>query len=183
MTAFEIFLAGAILFAATLQVVVLYLLYRVIARLADRTEKLLNKLEPEIEDMAAAVRAARHAIEVSSQEWNGTLASIRAVTDELGGTFRARGRELARVAWKATVVAERQIDEADRALDRARERVVEIGREFDQSFFEPVRRLGALAAGVRRGFEVLAALRARPDEEDAGSDEDSPPAELEREDC
>jgi len=125
---FEYFLAGTILIAAALQVVVLYLLYRVVARLADRTERLLATVEPEIQDLAAAVRAVRQAIEVSSQELRGTLAGVRAVTDELGGTLRARGRELARVAWKATVVAERQIDEADRALDRARERVVGIGR-------------------------------------------------------
>ncbi len=68
MTPFEIFLAGAILIAAILQVAVLYLLYRVVARLADRTDRLLTKLEPEIEDLATAVRAVRRAVEVSSQE-------------------------------------------------------------------------------------------------------------------
>ncbi len=162
MSPFEMFLAGAILIAAALQVVVLFLLYRVVARLADRTDKLVSKLEPEIEDLAAAVRAVRRTAEVSSEELRGTLAAVRAVTDELGGTLRARGRELARVTYKATVVAERHIDEADQALDRARERVVEIGREFDRGVLDPVRSIVAVAAAVQKTFAALAALRARP---------------------
>jgi nitrogen-specific signal transduction histidine kinase len=166
MTAFEIVLAGAILIAAAMQVVVLYFLYRVVARLADRTERLLNKLEPEIEDVAAAVRAVRGAVEVSSHELRSTLAGVRAVTDELGESLSERGRELARVAWKATIAAERQIDEADRALDRARERVVEIGRDLDRGVLEPVRSIVAVAMGVRRAIETLVAHRSRQTEPD-----------------
>jgi hypothetical protein len=171
MTAFEIFLAGAILIAAAMQVVVLYLLYRVVARLADRTDKLLAKVEPEIDDLATAVRAVRRAVEVTSEELRGTLAGVRAVTDELGTTLSERGRELARVAYKATVVAERQIDEADQALDRARERVAEIGREFDRGVLDPVRSVLAVAVGVRKVIETLVALRSRP----AAPEEDLPP--------
>lgn len=179
MTAFEVFLAAAILIAAALQVVALHLLYRVAARLADRTDKLLNKVEPEIEDLATAVRAVRRTVEVSSEELRGTLAAVHAVTDELGGTFRDRGRELARVAWKATVVAERQIDEADQALDRARERVNAIGQELDRAVLDPVRSLLAVVVGVQKAVATFAALRSSsvtPEEElpaevtrDAGS--------------
>lgn len=158
MTAFEMFLAGAILIAAVLQVAVLYLLYRVVSRLADRTDRLLTKLEPEIDDLATAVRAVRHAIEVSSTELRGTLAGVRAVTDEL-----------ARVASKASSAAERQIDETDRALDRARERVAEIGEGFDRAILDPARTILAAAVGVRRVIETLASHRSRPalPEEDA----------------
>lgn len=171
MTAFEIFLAAAILLAAALQVVVLYFLYRVVARLADRTEKLLNKVEPEIEDLATAVRAVRRAVEVSSEELRGTLAAVRAVTDELGGTLRERGDELARVAAKATAVAERQIDEADQALDLARARIVEVGRELDRGVLDPLRSVIAVAVGVQRAVATLAALRSRP----AAPDTELPP--------
>jgi hypothetical protein len=168
MTPFEIFLAGAILIAAILQVAVLYLLYRVVARLADRTDKLLMKLEPEIEDLATAVRAVRHAVEVASQELRGTLAGVRAVTDELGEMTRVQGRELARVVGRASAVAERQIDETDRALDRARERVTEIGEGFDRAVLDPARAILAAAVGVRKVIEMLAWRRphARPPEDD-----------------
>jgi hypothetical protein len=170
MTAFEMVLAGAILIAAAIQVVVLYLLYRVVARVAGRAEKLLSKLEPEIEDLATTVRAVRCAVEVSSEEFRGTLAGLRAVTDELGETFLTPMRELARVATKATLAAERQIDEADQALDRARERVVEIGRELDRGVLDPVRSILAVVVGVRKAFETLAALRSRR----AAPEEDRP---------
>jgi hypothetical protein len=162
MTAFEIFLAGAILIAATLQVVVLYFLYRVIARLADRTDRLLTKIEPEIEDLATAVRAVRRAVEVSSEELRGTLACVRAVTDELGQTVREQGHELARVVGKASAAAERQIDETDKALDRARERVAEIGEGFDRAVLDPARMILAAAVGVRRVIEAFATRRNRP---------------------
>jgi len=177
MTAFEMFLAGAILIAAALQVVVLFFLYRVVARLADRTDKLLSQLEPEIEDLATAVRAVRRAVEVSSEEVRGTLAGVRAVTDELGGTVRTRGRELARVAWKATAVAERQIDEADLALSRARERITGIGKELDHGVLDPLRSILALVIGVQKGFATLAALRSRP-----AASEEALPAETSAED-
>lgn len=163
MTAFEIFLAGAILIAATLQVVVLYFLYRVVARLADRTDRLLTKLEPEIDDLATAVRAVRRAVEVSSTELRATLAGVRAVTDELGQTMRDESREIARVVGKASAAAERQIDETDRALDRARERVAEIGEGFDRAVLDPARTILAAAVGVRRVIETLASRRARPE--------------------
>ncbi len=178
MTAFEIFLAGAILIAAVLQVVVLYLLYRVVARLTDRTDKLLAKVEPEIEDLATAVRSVRRAAEVTSEELRGTLAGVRAVTDELGGTFRERGRELARVAYKATLVAERQIDETDQALDRARERVAEISRDLDRAVLDPIRSVLAVAVGVQKAVATLAALRSRP----AAAPEELPPEIPARED-
>ncbi len=162
MTAFEIFLAGAILIAATLQVVVLYFLYRVIARLADRTDRLLTKLEPEIEDLSTALRVVRRAVEVSSEELRGTLAGVRAITDEL-----------ARVVGKASAAAERQIDETDRAIDRARNRVAEIGEGFDRAILDPARTILAAAVGIRRVIETLASHRSRPalPEEDAAQPE------------
>lgn len=173
MTAFELFLAGAILIAAAMQVVVLYFLYRVVARLADRTDKLLNKLEPEIEDLATAVRAVRRAVEVSSEELRGTLAAVRAVTEELGDTARTQGRALAHVVGRASAAAERQIDETDRALDRARERVAEIGEGFDRAVLDPARTILAVAMGVRKVIETLATRRSHPSapEEDLLPDE------------
>jgi hypothetical protein len=155
MSAFEFVLAGAIIIAAALQVVVLFFLYRVVARLAGRTEKLLDRLEPDIDELATAVRAIRGAVEVSSAELRGTLAAVRVVTDELGENIRANGREITRVVEKASAVAERQIDEADQALDRARERVVEIGQGFDRAVLEPARVILSVAVGLRRAIEAL----------------------------
>lgn len=162
MTAFEVLLAAAILIAAALQVVVLFLLYRVIARLTDRTERLLSKVEPEIEELTATLHGVRRSVEATSDELRATLAGVRAVADELGGTFRERGQELARVAQKATAAAERQIDEADLALTRARERVADIGKEIDRGVLDPVRSVLAVAAGVRQAIATLAAIRSRP---------------------
>jgi signal transduction histidine kinase len=159
MSAFEIVLAGAIIVAAVLQVLVLFFLYRVVARLADRTERLIGLLEPEIEDLAAGVRAVRRAAEVSSDELRSTLAGVRAVTEELGETVRTQGHEIARVVGKASAAAERQIAEADRALDRAREKVSEIGDGFDRAVLEPARTILAVATGVRKALEAIATRR------------------------
>lgn len=155
----EIVLAVVIIIAAAMQVAVLYLLYRVISRLADRTERLLTKVEPEIAEMAEGVRSFRAAVEHVSGELDALLTGVRATTDELSEIARTETRELARVTRKTAETAERQIEAFSDSLDRARVRVAEIGEGFDRGVLEPARMVLAVAAGFKRGVEALVAPR------------------------
>jgi len=175
MSAFEIVLASAIIIAAALQVVVLFFLYRVVARLAERTEKLLSTLEPELDDLAVGIRAIRRAVEFSTTEIQSTLAAVRATTDELTAIATEQGQEIARVVGKASAAAERQVAEVDQALDRAREHVAEIGDQFDRVILEPARNILAVAYGVRRAVGYLIApRRGREEPHGEGPDVGSP---------
>jgi hypothetical protein len=156
---FEGLLAAIIIIQAAIQVVVLYMLYRVVARLSERTDKLLTRIEPEMDDLAAGIRAIRKAAEVSSVELRATLAAVRGTTEELNGMVRTQAEDLGRVVGRATAMAERQIDELDHALDDARGRLVEVGAGFDRSILEPARTVLAVAMGVKRAIGALVAPR------------------------
>lgn len=155
----EIVLAVVIIIAATMQVVVLYLLYRLIRRLVDRTERLISTIEPEVAELSAGIRAFRSAVENTSGELNALLVGLRTTADDLTEIAQTETRELARVARKTTELAERQVDAFSDSLDHARERIAEIGEGFDRGLLEPARALLAVATGFRRGIEALIAPR------------------------
>ena len=161
MTGFEGLLAAIIIIQAAVQVVVLFLLYRVVAKLAERTDRLLTRIEPEMDDLAAGIRAIRKAAEVSSTEIRATLAAVRATTDELNGMVRASAEDLGHVIGRATAMAERQITELDHALDGARGHLLELGAGFDRTILEPARTALAVATGVRRAIGAITAPRPR----------------------
>ena len=162
MSAFEAFLAGAILLAAALQVVVLFLLYRVVAQLAQRTETLLTTIEPEISDLAVAVRAVRRAVEVSTTEIRATMAGVRATTEELSALAQTNGQEISHTVGKACAAAERQVVEIDCALDHARGSIERIGQDFDRTILDPARVILAVAMGFRRAIGALLSGRPQP---------------------
>ncbi len=161
MNGFEGLLAAIIIIQAAVQVVVLFLLYRVVAKLAERTDKLLTRIEPEMDDLAAGIRAIRKAAEVSSAELKATLAGVRGTTEELNGMVRVQTEDIGRLIGRATAMAERQIDEMDRALDDVRGRLVELGGGFDRTILEPARTVLAVATGVKRAIGAMVAPRAQ----------------------
>ena len=149
----DVVLAIVISIGVLLQIVVRFLLYRVIKRLADRAEHLVAVIEPEITDLAVGMRAVRHAVEVSTAEVQATLAGVRAATEELTEMARSEGREFARVGSKARDAAEHQIEQFSQSVDQARERITEIGVGFDRTVLDPVRTILAVAYGVRRAMQ------------------------------
>ncbi len=157
MSPFESVLAAAIILGAIFQGVVLYLLYRVVRRLSDRTVSLIDTLEPEVQDMGAAIHAARRAVEISSTELRATLSAVRATTAELGALVN-----------KTAARADRQLDELDHSLDQARDRVTGLGHQFDRVVLEPVRVALSIGMGVRRAFEVMTGHRAHENRADGG---------------
>jgi hypothetical protein len=161
LSGFEGLLAAIIIIQATVQVVVLYLLYRVVAKLADRTDKLLTRIEPEMDDLAMGIRAIRKAVEFSTTEIRATMAAVRGTTEELDRFTRSEATEIGRVVGRATAMAERQIDEMDRALDAARGRLLEIGKGFDRTLLEPARTVLAVATAVKRAIGAMVTPRAR----------------------
>lgn len=161
MTGFEGLLAAIIIIEGVVLAVTLYFLYRVVSKLAERTDKLLTKLEPEMEDLAIGIRAIRLAVEVSSKELRATLAGVRATTNELNEMVRVQAEDVGHVIGRATAMAERQIDELDRSLDEARGRLVDIGSDFDRTILGPARTVLAVAAGVKRAIGALASHRSR----------------------
>ncbi len=165
MNGFEGLLAAIIIIQAAVQVVVLYLLYRVVAKLAERTDKLLTRIEPEMDDLATGIRAIRKAAEVSSAELKATLAAVRGTTEELNGMVRTQAEEIGLVVGRATAMAERQIMEMDHALDEARGRLLEIGDGFDRTILEPARTVLAVAMGVKRAIGAVIAPRSHVDRE------------------
>lgn len=170
MNGFEGLLAAIIIIQAAVQVVVLYLLYRVVAKLAERTDRLLTRIEPEMDDLAAGIRAIRKAAEVSTTELRATLAAVRATTEELNEGVRVQTEDIGRVIGRATAMAERQIDELDHALDDARGRLLELGAGFDRTILDPARTILAVASGVRHAIGAIVSARGRasalPDPED-----------------
>jgi hypothetical protein len=160
-TGFEGLLAAIIIIEGVVLAVTLFFLYRVVAKLAERTDKLLTRIEPEMDDLAVGIRAIRRGVEVSSTELRATLAGIRATTDELNEMVRLQAEDVGHMIGRATAMAERQIDELDRALDDARDRLVDIGSDFDRTILGPARTVLAVAAGVKRAIGAIASTRSR----------------------
>lgn len=161
MSGFEGLLAAIIIIQAAVQVVVLYLLYRVVTKLAKQTDRLLTRLEPEMDDLAMGIRAIRKAVEFSTTEIRATMAAVRATVEELDRISRSEAAEIGQVVGRATAMAERQIHEMDRALDAARGRLFEIGEGFDRAVLEPARTMLAVATGVKRAIGVMVTPRSR----------------------
>jgi len=74
-------------------------------------------------------------------------------------------------------LAERQVHEADRFLEVARDRVGEIGWRLDRTILEPARIALALGVGVRKGIEAIfmgrrAGIEHEPDADGRHSDTD-----------
>lgn len=155
MNALETILAIVIVLGAAVQIVILTLFYRLVSRFLIRTDKLLDTIEPEIHDAAAAVRSVRIAADVSAKEISQLVATARATTEELSNIVRAESQEISSFINRAVGVAERQLDEADHALTAARARVGDIGDRFDRAVLEPARILLALGVGIRKGFEAM----------------------------
>lgn len=155
MNALEIVLAIVIVVGAAVQIVILILFYRLVSRFLARTDKLLDTIEPEIHDAAAGVRSVRIAAEVSAREISDLIAAVRSTTDELSDIVRADSREISALINRTVGVAGRQVEEADRALDIARERMNDIGYRFDRAVLEPARIMLALGVGIRKGIETI----------------------------
>jgi len=154
-TVFEVLLAVAIILMAAVQAVVLILLYRAIMPLVQKTERIMNVVEPEIRDVAAGIRGVRMAAEVSAKDISEMIATVRSTTDELAETVRIDSREISGLVHRAVGVAERQIDSADQAIDAARDRVNDIGWRLDRTILEPARIVLALGMGLRKGIEAV----------------------------
>lgn len=164
MTAFEVFLAVVILVAALIQVVVLFFVYRAVAALAKRIEKLIDVVEPELHELAEGARAVRAATEATAREVQAGIAAVRAVTAELGTMARSQGEEIRQVVHRATALAERQLEETNEAIDHLRDRLVSLGGGIDRAVLEPLRTTLAVASGVRRAVAVLFNPLARRDD-------------------
>lgn len=157
MSGFEGLLAAVIILQSAVQLIVLSMLYRSVAKLADRTDGLLTKVEPQIDDLASGVRAIREAAEFTSTEIRATMASVRDTAREMDHFAHCEAAEVRRVLRKATAAAERQIEQVDGALDAARGRLVDLDERCDRTLLEPARTVLAVAAGVRRAVRVIAA--------------------------
>lgn len=115
----------------------------------------MDSIEPEVKDVAVAVRGVRAAAEVSSREITALVTTVRQTTDELSEIARSGSREISELIHHTVGVAERQVDEAERAMDTARERVSDIGYRLDRTILEPARVILALGVGVRKGIEAM----------------------------
>jgi hypothetical protein len=155
MTTFETFLAVTILIAALVQVALLFFLYRAIATLAKRIEKLIDVVEPELHELAEGARAVRVATEATAREVQAGIAGIRAATTELSAMARSQGEDIRQAVQRATSMAEHQLEEANQAIDRARDRLVDLGSGIDRAVLDPLRATLAVATGVRRAVGVL----------------------------
>ncbi len=155
MNALEIILAVVIIVVAAVQIVILALLYRPLTRFLARADRIMDSIEPERKDVATAVRGLRAAAEVSSQEITALVTTVRTTTDEISGIARTSSREISDLIHRTVGVAERQIEETDRALDIARDRVTEIGYRFDRTVLEPARIALAVGVGIRKGIETM----------------------------
>ena len=169
MSGFEGLLAGIIIIQAAILLVFLYFLYRVVAKLAERTDKLLTRIEPEMDDLAAGIRAIRQAAEFSTTEIRATMAAVRTTTEELDRFTRTEAVEIARIVGRATAMAERQLDQLDLTLDAGLGRVREIGEGLDRSLLDPARNIFAVVTGIKRAIGALAAARGSSNGHKAGS--------------
>lgn len=161
MTTFEGVLAAAIIIAALVQVVVLILLFRAVSQLAQRIERLIDVVEPELHELAEGARALRGAAEATAGEVHASLAAVRAALSELSTMAREQGAEIRETIQKATAIAQRQMDETEIAIDRVRQRITEFSGGVDRAVLEPARAALAVATGVRRGLSFLLNPRAR----------------------
>lgn len=157
MNALEIILAIVIVLAAAVQILILVLLYRLVSRLLVRTDKLLDTIEPEIRDAATSVRTVRTVTEISAREVSELIAGVRTTADELSSFVRTESRRISGLIDRTVEVAERQLEEGDRALDVARARMSDIGYRFDRAVLEPARIMLALGVGIRKGLETIVA--------------------------
>lgn len=155
MNALEIILAAVIIVVAAVLIVILALLYRPLARFLTRADRIMDSIEPELKDVATAVRGVRAATEVSSREITALVTTVRATTDEISEIARASSREISDLIHQTVGVAGRRVEEADRALDVARDRVADIGYRFDRTILEPARIVLALGVGIRKGIEAM----------------------------
>jgi hypothetical protein len=157
MTTFEGFLAIVILVAALIQVAVLFFLYRAIAVLAKRIERLIDVVEPELHELAEGARAVRVATEATAREVHAGIAAVRAASAEIGSMARSQGEEIQQVVRRATSLAERQLEETNEAIDRVRHRLVDLGGGIDRAVLDPLRTTLAVATGVKRAVGVFLA--------------------------
>jgi hypothetical protein len=97
----------------------------------------------------------RVASEISAREVSALISTVRATTDELSTIVRADSREISNLIHRTVEVAERQVDEVDRAIDLARDRVTDIGYRLDRTVLEPARIVLAIGVGVRKGIEAI----------------------------
>ncbi|MFB3908212.1 MAG: hypothetical protein ACE15D_07395 [Candidatus Eisenbacteria bacterium] len=155
MSAFEAVLAAVIIVAAVLQLVVLFLLYRVASKVAKRAEKVLNVVEPELANLGPSIRQVRQAIETTASEVRSISTGVRTATDDLMLQVRETSRGLGQAVDHLVQATERQIDQVELSTARARQKVEQIGAGVDRAVLDPVRSALAVAVAVRRGIETF----------------------------
>jgi F0F1-type ATP synthase membrane subunit b/b' len=156
---FETILACTIILAAIIQIAILLSVRRSVNRFTTRADRLFDSVEPQIRKVTDGVESLQGSLQSASDHVTATLASVRATADALTDLVEVEAREIADLVHKTTSMAERQAEEAERLLDQARNRIAELGTEFDEKVVDPVRGVLAVAVGIRRGVEALTARR------------------------
>lgn len=137
-----------------------------LAALQAKTDPLIEKTGPVIDQMQGTITTVKQAVDkISTQardtfdkvsvETRAVAAAVSVSSQEIANLARTQAQQIASTIEHTTSTLQRQVDDLDRLLARTHARIEDTTLEVQSAVLDPVREISALLVGVKRTIDVL----------------------------